>query len=164
MFEDSSDQTLSSTTAVGSMVQNSVISVSIAEKVESFRKSLPAAFLDTKTIKMSRSTDGTFTAPFITTFFVEVAGKALNRLLSLNGESAKLLGATQYPGRGRAKPDFFCFVPEGPVLMCGEMKRRNFLMDGDDLVLRYIQGIQQQQKPCINLLDICINTKPNTAC
>jgi hypothetical protein len=141
-FEDVSDQSSSSTTAVGSMVPNSVIRVSIGEKVAAYRVSLAAAFLDKKAIKMSQSTLRAYRATeesFITAFFVETAGNALNQLLHLKGENATLLGATEYRHWFAAKPDVFCFSG-AELLMCGEMKRRNLLTGGDDLVLRYNQG------------------------
>ena len=63
---------------------------------------------------------------FITAFFVETAGNALNQLLRLNGENAKLLGATENEHRVAAKQDMFCFSAT-ELLMFGEVKRRNLL-------------------------------------
>ncbi len=87
-FEDVS-MNPSSTKAVGSRIPVSVTCRPISAQVDAYRKSLDHDFLNAKALKMSKSFVGPFRASeesFITSFFIETAGKSLNRLFEARGE------------------------------------------------------------------------------
>jgi hypothetical protein len=139
-FVDLSSTSRSSTKAVGARKPVRVLFWDLREEMTIFRQTLSESLMSTPAKKMTTpGITGSFSAVHegqIVAFFLESAGKALDMLCKLKGDSVSMTAACGYSKCKRQNPDIFC-CSEGSAIICGEVKRGNLTLAGHNLAERY---------------------------